>query len=510
VVDGVDLDVTANLFDALDYFRIHARQAAVWIDAICINQRDIPERSSQLRIMPHIYARAASTLVWLGGRYTNLPINLGPGAAEAEANADIKDRIISDGYWDRVWILQEIGKARKIHLCFGQEPAEWERFMAWIRKHDDVADSAGPLRLDRLRREKYDGSCSLRQLLTNHATALSKDPRDKIYGLVGLSTDGRGFPMDYNKTLLEVWTDTVHFMSRHDLLPHDTAERVGFCALVRELLGGEALGSVSGVVQLRNKPLDESFHDSHSKSAGDDVALSALSFFAEVYGVVVSLGPSASELLSSLELTDAWEEELQRLYRGDLDRAHMENDSLMRRIFDSPDGRLVELTSFENHKIVFHGPEIYGSHWPFMHKGKPSAPGLKGSWAHVTATPGEPRLAMVKISSMASDETPCKLAFVSPEALRGDFICRIDGHPMKRVVVRPAEEEQSNDVRMHVCGTAVTVRDVLADDCFDDANVPMSYKLDVLMDARTLYALIFGNEDKLQALLEKAQLADAV
>ncbi|OAQ65312.1 heterokaryon incompatibility [Pochonia chlamydosporia 170] len=499
IVDGVRFRVTANLFEALHYFRAHARQDAIWIDAICINQTDIPERSSQLRIMPHIYARATSTLVWLGGRYINLPINLGPNSkSDPEPNADIKDKIISDGYWDRVWILQEIGKARKIHLCFGQEPAEWDRFISWIRKHDDVADEAGPLKLDRLRKDKYDGSCSLRQLLTNHATALSKDPRDKIYGLVGLSTDGRGFPMDYNKTLLEVWTDTIHFMSRHDLLPDDCAERVQFCSLVRDLLGGEELGSVSGVVQLHHAPGDESFYDSHNKQATDEVALSALSFFAEVYGVIVSLGPSASELLSSLELTDAWEEELQRMYRGNLDSAHMENDNLMRRIFDAPDGKLVNRTNFQNHKVVFHGPEIYGPYWSFMHKERHLPPGLEGSWNHRTSTPDEPRLAMLKISSTPWDQTPYKLAFVAPDALQGDFVCRIDGFPMKRVVVRPAEEEHSNNVRMHVCGTAITVRDVLADEYFDDGNVQMSYKLDLLMDARTLYALIFGNDDKVE------------
>lgn len=80
---------------------------------------------------------------------------------------------------------------------------------------------------------------------------------------------------------------------------------------------------------------------------------------------------------------------------------------------------------------------------------------------------------------------------------------------MKRVVVRPAEEPESNNVRMHICGTAITVRDVLAEEYFDDGNVDYSYKMDIMMDARTLYALIFGNEDedgKLEKLLEQVEL----
>ncbi len=38
----------------------------VWVDAICINQDNIPERNRQVRMMPHIYSRAESVLVWFG------------------------------------------------------------------------------------------------------------------------------------------------------------------------------------------------------------------------------------------------------------------------------------------------------------------------------------------------------------------------------------------------------------------------------------------------------------
>ena len=38
----------------------------IWIDAICINQHDLVERSSQVRMMPRIYQMAATLLVWLG------------------------------------------------------------------------------------------------------------------------------------------------------------------------------------------------------------------------------------------------------------------------------------------------------------------------------------------------------------------------------------------------------------------------------------------------------------
>lgn len=38
----------------------------LWIDAICINQADLEERSAQVRIMPQIYSKADCVNVWLG------------------------------------------------------------------------------------------------------------------------------------------------------------------------------------------------------------------------------------------------------------------------------------------------------------------------------------------------------------------------------------------------------------------------------------------------------------
>lgn len=37
-----------------------------WIDALCINQADLEERSAQVQIMPQIYTKASCVIVWLG------------------------------------------------------------------------------------------------------------------------------------------------------------------------------------------------------------------------------------------------------------------------------------------------------------------------------------------------------------------------------------------------------------------------------------------------------------
>ena len=40
----------------------------LWIDALCINQSDLQERSQQVRFMKLIYEKAKTVYTWLGGQ----------------------------------------------------------------------------------------------------------------------------------------------------------------------------------------------------------------------------------------------------------------------------------------------------------------------------------------------------------------------------------------------------------------------------------------------------------
>jgi len=96
ICDGRQLTVTQNAVDFLSYaareelfqdndgdhgslgpalFRVHSEQTIalggplphhVWIDAICISQTDVQERSSQVAIMGDIYQQSRMTIVWFG------------------------------------------------------------------------------------------------------------------------------------------------------------------------------------------------------------------------------------------------------------------------------------------------------------------------------------------------------------------------------------------------------------------------------------------------------------
>ena len=66
LLDGRPLEITPNLYVALRRLRRRREVFILWIDAICINQMDLKERSEQVSFMGVIYSSATQTIVWLG------------------------------------------------------------------------------------------------------------------------------------------------------------------------------------------------------------------------------------------------------------------------------------------------------------------------------------------------------------------------------------------------------------------------------------------------------------
>jgi hypothetical protein len=64
--DGVKLPLSKNSFSALRHLRGKFGPITIWIDAICINQKDNEEKESQIPLMGDIYSRAGTAYMWLG------------------------------------------------------------------------------------------------------------------------------------------------------------------------------------------------------------------------------------------------------------------------------------------------------------------------------------------------------------------------------------------------------------------------------------------------------------
>jgi hypothetical protein len=61
-----DLPVTVNLHDALLRLRHRSIERIIWIDAVCINQKNEREKGQQIQCMAMIFAQASHVVVWLG------------------------------------------------------------------------------------------------------------------------------------------------------------------------------------------------------------------------------------------------------------------------------------------------------------------------------------------------------------------------------------------------------------------------------------------------------------
>ncbi|KAK4464969.1 ankyrin repeat-containing domain protein [Cladorrhinum samala] len=162
--------VTPNLKAVLRRLRKEDKPRLVWIDALCINQEDIPERNYQVSLMTKIYRTAHKVNMWLGdseaitelgfnaialfNRIYDAKAKLKPNfqhlAGKVELDAPTRDTVIAlwdeivsngkvvdglvdlfkRGYFTRAWIFQEIILANQGTMMCGEYEcslAEWKR-----------------------------------------------------------------------------------------------------------------------------------------------------------------------------------------------------------------------------------------------------------------------------------------------------------------------------------------------------------------------------------------------
>jgi hypothetical protein len=67
-IGGCSMPIRPNLFNALRRLRAHAagKDTTIWVDAVCINQTSMEERSSQVAMMGQIYSLCAGVSLWFG------------------------------------------------------------------------------------------------------------------------------------------------------------------------------------------------------------------------------------------------------------------------------------------------------------------------------------------------------------------------------------------------------------------------------------------------------------
>ncbi|TLD30801.1 hypothetical protein PspLS_03054 [Pyricularia sp. CBS 133598] len=305
-IDGEEVQVNASLEECLRQFCQPGQDELpyyLWVDALCINQADLSERSAQVMRMKDIYSAAEEVLIWLGpeGEHTRAGIAcfeqicfetlrigfkmlqeghterhyfdfaadqwkiVAMRGADSEEMKGMLDFLTRD-WFCRVWILQELSMAQQATFVCGVMRTDvgnlWMPAMGYVMATavDDMATSGWDKLQQNLpvfynRRsavslvmllkllewewsEEYRGRRtvhdydfdevlvfqaqgsrtlgSLERLLLELPWQLATDPRDKIYGVLGISSDFSkgGIIPDYALPIAKVFMDAIASMLR--------------------------------------------------------------------------------------------------------------------------------------------------------------------------------------------------------------------------------------------------------------------------------------------------------
>jgi hypothetical protein len=252
ILNGSTFLISSSLATALRYIRANfcqGKTATLWADALCINQDDSAERGSQVQMMGDIFSKALKVILWVGEEFGSSDlamdvihaIGIGlvttrdfdswdviPGMKEKkawEAVDDLWDRNV----WKRVWILQEFVLGRELTIICGNKSIDWSvldsAFVSWS---EDLVEMGHHVwqNLEQglakeimwnnwrdmkewhvLRRKLQRGEIlpDILQLLASSFDSIATDPRDMIYGLLGVTK--HDVTADYSKSTREVYVE---------------------------------------------------------------------------------------------------------------------------------------------------------------------------------------------------------------------------------------------------------------------------------------------------------------
>jgi hypothetical protein len=241
--DNKVIKVTSNLFSALWQLREKETYEYLWVDAICINQLNLEEKTNQVRLMLDIFKRADMVIIWLGEqRETDrIAVNLAYqiyGAAQMvgfEKFARMVFRgqatafppvwthhwralwsLLDREWFARVWVVQEFVVAKGCTMLCGSL-----YFNAAILLHvalavRDAQTPEKPLTIHVtsslvMFKGQYlrDLPLPLIGMMILTRALQASDPRDKIFALVGIASDMSCDFIDYRKSFAEVNTEII-------------------------------------------------------------------------------------------------------------------------------------------------------------------------------------------------------------------------------------------------------------------------------------------------------------
>lgn len=226
VVDGALTKVSTNLGIVLPYLTGRLIDIPIWIDALCINQKDENEKGAQIALMGQIFSRARNVLSWLGerpradedpawhqferlvlrqkypplfrtrkprsvwGKATKRPIQLNGHAMVKGHTVDAFGSIVRRQYFTRLWVVQEVVLAKHAVGMVGSIAFDLEHVLGLAGRSmgEEAVDVASALRLIRSAHARGEGLSMMELLNITHKYQVT-DRRDRIVALLGIARD---------------------------------------------------------------------------------------------------------------------------------------------------------------------------------------------------------------------------------------------------------------------------------------------------------------------------------
>ena len=244
--------VPQNAYDVLLRVRSPHENRMIWIDTICIDQTNITEKNNQVRLMVDIYSSAQQTLVWLGSATEDSAVAmdfilvLKQALEELEGFKEVTDKMLLEKtstyqdsppwlalgnlfarpWFQRVWVVQEVALSPTVYFMCGDRTLLWDD----VGNMMDALYNCGLIHLinhpahplnqltagtstfwtmqDVRRSWRTLGSKRpLAAVLFASMGLLAADPKDQIFGVLGLIHDSgdTGLQPHYENTVEEVY-----------------------------------------------------------------------------------------------------------------------------------------------------------------------------------------------------------------------------------------------------------------------------------------------------------------
>ena len=254
-VNGVELTVPSSLERCLRHLRSpESAEENLWADAVCINQSNIYEKAHQVSNMGVVYLKCSSMFIWLGElnpdypsqdpfemvrhwaedkhfyQYPGFSISEDTGGWIFDDNPEYQRMyelfadFTSRSWWSRLWIVQEIALSPAATVILGSWQLPWATLLTALANYYQhvgtccaAASGVHPTKYtydtDHLLflSQQSDQTTNIEYIVRAFRHKLCKNPRDKIYGLLGLLWKNRSIQIrpDYSLPVNRVYLDAT-------------------------------------------------------------------------------------------------------------------------------------------------------------------------------------------------------------------------------------------------------------------------------------------------------------